>query len=244
MFVLGKQYKLSKAAVFSTVVLERVFDVVAILFCFAVSLFFVEGLSDNYRANAMYLSGVIVVGVFVLGAYVIWTEPFVRMTEWLMERVPIVPTGLRSRLIQVLRVGAEGLTTMRDAKLVLGITVVSLLHWSLNGVMICVSLWAFGLWAFGIHGIIESPILASFVVLGVTALGVTIPATPGFFGLIQACFYVSLTPFGVSQADAFATSVYYHMVWYIPVTAVGLYYLYRFGLRLGQIEQESIQDET
>ncbi|NJR71496.1 MAG: resolvase [Synechococcales cyanobacterium CRU_2_2] len=51
---------------------------------------------------------------------------------------------------------------------------------------------------------------------------VTLPTVPGFFGVIQAAMVLALQPFGVSSSDAFAISVFYHMVQYIPVTVAGL----------------------
>ncbi len=78
--------------------------------------------------------------------------------------------------------------------------------------------------------------------MGVTALGVAIPSTPGFFGVVQFCFWVSLRIFGVEKADAFAASVYYHLSQYIPVTLVGLYSLARLGLRFGDITREAVHE--
>ena len=92
------------------------------------------------------------------------------------------------------------------------------------------------LWSFGLH----LPLHASLIVMGVTVLGVAIPSTPGFFGVVQFCFWVSLRIFGVEKADAFAASVYYHLSQYIPVTLVGLYYLSRLGLRFGDIAREAV----
>ncbi|HID23415.1 MAG TPA: flippase-like domain-containing protein, partial [Planctomycetaceae bacterium] len=48
-YVLGRQFHLSKTAVLSTVVLERVFDIAAILLVFAIGLFGVEGMPAAYK---------------------------------------------------------------------------------------------------------------------------------------------------------------------------------------------------
>ena len=84
-------------------------------------------------------------------------------------------------------------------------------------------------------------VLASFFVMCIIAIGVTVPSTPGFFGVVQYCFWLGVQPFGVDQADAFAASVYYHLSQYIPVTLVGLYYLHRSGLKLTQVEHAAEQ---
>ena len=75
--------------------------------------------------------------------------------------------------------------------------------------------------------------------MGVTAFGVTVPSTPGFFGVIQYCFRISLQPFGLNMAAVLGASVYYHLTQYILVTATGLFFLSRMGLRLGDLRREA-----
>ena len=69
--------------------------------------------------------------------------------------------------------------------------------------------------------------------------GCFIPASPGFFGIIQACFRESLALFGIDETLAVAASMYYHLTNYISVTAVGFYYLSRLGLTLSEVEKEA-----
>ena len=123
---------------------------------------------------------------------------------------------------------------MRSARLVFWIAVTSLLQWLINGLSIYVALWSFG--------VRLSP-QTSLVVMGVVAVAVTIPSSPGFFGVIQGAFVLSLEPLGVAKADAFAASIYYHISQYIPVTLIGLYYLNRSGLRLGELNRSASRIE-
>lgn len=227
-YVMGRRHALSKATVFSTVFLERVFDVVAILAFFGVGVALVEGLTPGYRTLSLITAGVCAAGLLVLSVYMIWTAWFVRVTDAVLGWVPFLPERVREGVCSLLETGAEGLHALRSPRLAAGIVFTSLLQWFLNGVSIYIAVWSFG--------VTVSP-LAALVVQGVIAFGVTIPSTPGFFGVIQACFTESLAPFGVSQADAFAASIYYHIVQYIPVTIVGLVFLHLAGLRLGEVEE-------
>ena len=231
-FVLGRQYKLSKTAVFSSVVLERIFDVVAILMFLGIGVAFAPGLPDEQKTASLYLAGITGVAVFILAVYLFWTDHFVRMAEWMLS-FWFVPGKLRTLAVTMLESGAEGLHSMRSGKLVAGIFLTSVLQWFINGIAIYASMWSFG--------IRISP-LAAFVVMGVVAIGVTIPSTPGFFGLVQICFMVSLAVFGVKESDAVAASIYYHLCQYIPVTLVGFYYLNRTGMRLGEFDKQAAQE--
>ena len=231
-FVLGHESKLPKTAVFSSVVLERVFDAASILGFFGVSLLLVE-LPQTYKTTSLYTAGLIVVGFLVFAVYVFWTDQFVRAAEWALNRLRFLPANLRGTLTEMLESGAGGLASLRNAKLTFWILITSALQWFLMGVMVHVALWSFGL---------RLPLHASLIVMGVTAFGVAIPSTPGFFGVVQFCFWISLRIFGVEKADAFAASVYYHLSQYIPITLVGLYYLNRLGLRFGDIAREAVHE--
>jgi uncharacterized protein (TIRG00374 family) len=231
-FVLGREFNLSKTAVFSSVVLERVFDTASILGFFGVSLLLVE-LPETFQTATLYTAGLTSVAFLVLAVYVFWTEKFVQTAEWALNRLRFLPTTLRGTLTGMLESGAEGLASLRNVKLAFQIVITSALQWFLMAGMVYIALVSFGL---------HLPLHASFIVMGVTALGVVVPSTPGFFGVIQFCFWVSLRIFGVDKADAFTASVYYHLSQYIPITLVGLYYLGRLGLRFGDITRETVHE--
>jgi uncharacterized protein (TIRG00374 family) len=231
-FVLGRKFNLSKTAVFSSVVLERVFDTASILGFFGASLLLVE-LPETFQTTTLYTAGLTAVAFLVLAVYVFWTEQFVQTAEWALNRLRFLPTTLRGTLTEMLESGAEGLASLRNGKLAFQIVITSALQWFLMAGMVHISLVSFGL---------HLPLHASFIVMGVTALGVVVPSTPGFFGVIQFCFWVSLRIFGVDKTDAITASVYYHLSQYIPVTLVGLYYLGRLGLRFGDITRETIHE--
>ena len=231
-YVLGREFNLPKTAVFSSVVLERVFDTASILGFFGVSLLLVE-LPQMYKTVSLYMALLTAVAFLVFAVYVFSTERFVRAAEWSLNRLRFLPATLRGTLTEMLESGAGGLASLQNARLTFWILITSALQWSLMGVMVYVALWCFGL---------HLPLHASFIVVGVTALGVVVPSTPGFFGVIQFCFWVSLRIFGVEKADAFAASVYYHFSYYIPVTLVGLYYPGHLGLRFGDITRGTVDE--
>ena len=102
----------------------------------------------------------------------------------------------------------------------------SIVKWLIQGAMIYMSLHSFRLYV--------TPAVA-LIVMSVTALGVAVPSVPGFFGVVQLCFWKTLEPLGMNQADVFAASVYYLLAQYVPVTLIGLYFLNNLHLRLGDI---------
>lgn len=234
MYVFARDERLSRSAVLSSLILERIFDVLAILLFLGFSLLFLKNPPEEFER---YLPGAVAVVAAVLAvvmAYIVWTRPFVRFAERCLSRVPLLPGGLRLRLVGMLEEGAAGLSSLRIPRLAAGIIATSVLQWLCVGGMVYLSLRSFD---------IAVSLLASFVVVAGTAVAVTIPSSPGFFGVVQIAFRMSLAPFGVGQAAAVAASIYFQIVQYIPVTLIGLYYFNRAGLKLGRIDESAAVEE-
>lgn len=225
--VFARRHQISKTAVLSSAVLERVFDVVAILGFLGLGLAFVPGMSDDFRQKAFLVAGLAATAVLGALGYLFWTQPFVRLVEAILARVPFVPASFRAKICGMLEAGADGLRALHNPALLVGIILSSLAQWAINGLQMHISLWSFG---------IEVSPLVSCILLGVTAFGVTIPSSPGYFGVIQACFMMVLALFTKDEAGVFGASIYFHLSQYIPVTLVGLYYFNREGLRVADVE--------
>ena len=229
-FVVRKKYGVPATTVLSTVVLERIFDVLAILALFGVGLFFTDDLPDNYRNAALLLGAGAIVGVIAVIVYLIWTEVFLKFMTWSMSWFPFLPEKLTKGVIEMLRNGAHGLASLRSGKAVFLIAISSLAQWFINGLIAYVALKAFHIDVSPVEGLI---------VTGVTAIGVMIPSTPGYFGVIQVCFKVSMEALQVPVAAStvLGSSLYYHMSMWIPVTLLGLYYVQQMGFSLKDLQK-------
>lgn len=225
--IFARQSGVKGTAALSTVVLERIFDIVAILLMLGIGLAFVPGLDPEVRNTALVFAAAAAVFVAAALIYVFWTRPFVALVEVILARLPLVPTRVRHKAAGMLEAGAEGLASLKHPQLLAGILASSLGQWLINGVMIYLALGSFGIWV--------SP-LVSCIVLGVTALAVAVPSSPGYFGVIQACFMSVMGLFTDDKANVFAASVYYHLAQYVPVTLIGLYYFNATGLRFTEVE--------
>ncbi len=77
------------------------------------------------------------------------------------------------------------------------------------------------------------------MLLALNIAAITLPSAPGFFGTIQLCFVLALKPYGIDASDAFAASVFYHVLEYVAVTSTGLYYLKGIGHDLSQLRKDA-----
>ena len=229
-FFVRQKHGVAASTVLSTVVLERIFDVLAILTLFGIGLAFTDDLPDHYRNGAMLLGAAAGSVVIAVAIYLIWTEHFIDFVGWGLSMCPFLPAKLSSALVGMLRQGGEGLLALKSGKVVALVVVTSLLQWLLNGLIAYVALRAF-------H--IDVTPATGLIVTGVTAFGVTIPSTPGYFGVIQMCFDVSMNAQQLKPDPSlvFGSSVYYHISMYIPVTILGLFFLQQSGLCLQDMQK-------
>lgn len=225
-FVLGEQFQLKKTPVLSTVVLERVFDILAILLLLGVSLFFVEGMPDQLQRFCQVFGAASLVGVLVLLAYMTFTKLFVAMVSKVFSWLPFLPSKLTTGVVGMLEAAAIGLESVRSPRLLTGIAFSSIAQWLLNGLMIYCSAMAFG---------IDMSFFDALMVMGVIVFAILLPSPPGYFGVIQACFTLVLVP-RFAQEDVVACSVFYQMSQWLPVTTTGFVYMSRLGLSLTSLK--------
>ncbi len=146
-FVLSKQFDIDKTPVLSTVVLERVFDIVAILLILGVSLPFISGMPADLQYACKVFGVVSLAGVAVLVIYMAFTNWFVATARRILNGLRFIPAKLVDGVVGMLETGAIGLESVRSPKLLLAISLSSIGQWMLNALMIFVSCWAFGVGA-------------------------------------------------------------------------------------------------
>ncbi|TWT63813.1 hypothetical protein Pan54_45720 [Rubinisphaera italica] len=234
-FLLSRQEKIAAGAVLSSVAIERVLDIIAVLLLVGVGMLAVKDVPTAISTGFFYVGLIALAMVVVLALAVIFIQPAVSLACWLIHRLPVKSTW-KGHLEELIRAAAAGASVLRDGKLLVLLMTNSALQWSFNCAMIAVSLWSFG---------IHVPFSATLILLGVLVFAVTIPSSPGFFGAIQVAFVETLKIFGVPASTAFAASIYYHLIQYVLVTAVGFWFLGQSGFSLSRLQDgaEHIEEQ-
>lgn len=68
-------------------------------------------------------------------------------------------------------------------------------------------------------------------------LGLTIPSSPGYVGVYQFLLVYLLAIFGVPKYEGFTISVIYHAMWFIPYNILGFLYLLKEHLKIREIRK-------
>lgn len=120
----------------------------------------------------------------------------------------------------------SGLQVLRDVRQSAIVFIWALASWLVNAASFWVSFKAVG---------IDAPFSAALFLQSVLAFAVAAPSAPGFFGVFEAASKVALGVYGVDDTVAVSYALGYHILGWIPITAIGFWYLAKLGLHFREL---------
>ncbi len=239
-YYLGEKEKFSASTALASIVVERVYDGLTLLFLGvigALSLVLMGVAWNPGKAGTTpWLVMAVVAAVAFLGAIALLsllaTSP--RLRELVKEIVRVCPARLRPKAEELVARFIQGLEVLRSPRRHLGLFLLSLPVWfSETMVYYLIAL------SFHLPDLFTSSGVFISVMLLVTAtsnLATSIPSTIGGIGPFEYVTQRTLVVLGVgiSIATAYATFLHIIALW-LPVTLVGLFFLWRENLSLAQM---------
>jgi uncharacterized membrane protein YbhN (UPF0104 family) len=149
----------------------------------------------------------------------------------------IFPHHLRDKLVNLLHSFISGLQIFDHKTKLIWIGVLSLIIWLLNAASVYVLCYSFDI-GLSFAG-------ACFVTVCL-ALAVALPQAPGFIGVFHIATQKSLDVFGIGLSSAQSFAILLWAVSVIPITIVGLLFLWREGVSFGEIshyDEEKVSEE-
>jgi uncharacterized protein (TIRG00374 family) len=225
-YLLGRAEGFQFSSTLATIIIERVLDLVCILLLFAWFLL----TTDVDVARELKVAGVVgaVIAVAALAALMIGAGHPERLGRGAGRLAGILPGRAADAVAWFVRTLVEGLAVMRrPAPLVVAFAMSMLLWLSIAGAIWMTSL-AFSL----TMGPVDS-----FLVVGYLAVGVSIP-TPGGMGGFDWFFLKAATGvFGIDPAQAGAAAIVLHAISFVPITLLGLLFMWQDGLTLRSMQR-------
>lgn len=225
-YALSRDTTVPFSAAFASLVVDRVFDAVIVLLLMVLAMFdplFPAGVSATAYAGTGVL---LVLGVAAgLYAIVFFPDRLMRLYELFARRVA---PRFEERGRVLLKSFADGLSVLRHPGRFLVVFGWALLLWLTQAFSFWIMFFAVG---------IDAPFSAALFVQGLIVIGVAAPSTPGFFGPFEFAALAGLRMYGVDENLAAAWALSFHVLSLIPITVIGLYYLSRSGLHLGELRQ-------
>jgi uncharacterized protein (TIRG00374 family) len=205
--------------VFSSIMVERIYDLFFALIFLVLMLPEVAGL-EGLTQNAAFI-GVILSLAFAL------LLVFVHRPEWMRSIISHLP-GPRARLLALWEQAQAGLVALRDFKIFARSVSWILVSWILAGVE----------YSLVVRAVIpEASWRWAFFMLPVTLLGGAIPSTPGYLGVYEAAGVLALSTFGVAESQALAATLLLHSIVYILGSGFGLIALVSEGETISSLSR-------
>ncbi len=235
-WALARRENCSRTMVLATVVVERVVDMLTLLGILGITLLvhrFEPGAgAEERRAVELTRAGAtsLIVLSVAFTAILVFLERRPQLARGLLHRLSTrLPERHRGKAGVALDHFVEGLSLFRDLPRLLWVFLLSFVMFGCFAVALQASMVALG---------IHLPWYAGLTLLVITAFAIMAPAAPGYIGTMNVACVGGLALFHVrDHALSTSFSWFYWAGQWLPVTAVGLFYLRREGLSLRSLGQ-------
>jgi uncharacterized protein (TIRG00374 family) len=227
--LLGELTGVSKARALSTIVVERVTDVLVILLFLASVVLFVP--VPEWAAQSAMLVGVGFVGLAVV--LVVLARQRERGLALLHRLAGLAPFLNRESVWKVVHSLLDGLDILRYWRPAGQLLIGSILIWFLGLIQFHSVILAFDL---------QVPVAATVFIMCITALGMTVPSSPGYIGVWEYIIILGLSLFGVDKSHALSYALVLHFSVYMTTTAMGVFSLWRESVAMAILRKEVLTE--
>lgn len=231
-YVLSDSQKLAPARVLSTVAVERLLDVFALLFLLVVLLPFVD-LPRVAAISSLVITGLFIIPTIVLVIAVRDRPRVERWAEWFIRFVPDRFDDTARKIVHSLLDGLSALSNVRVLLYVIGCTLAS---WMTSSCVVYLVMRAFSL---------DVPFAAAPFVLIATTFGFFVPSSPGAIGVYHAISIRTLTTvFDVPHDAAVSYTLVVHALYLLAPTIAGACFFWFNHLSVRRLQSVEAQGEA
>jgi uncharacterized protein (TIRG00374 family) len=215
--------EMSVTLALSTIVVEKILDILILLLFLALLLPFVA--LPTWVQRSSLILGLAFLALFaVIMTFAYQRERMLRFIGSVLQLVPYFhkrgshaaishrPSAITSQLVTAL----SGFAVLRQTQLHITLWGWSLAIWGVSALFVYSVMLAF-------H--IAAPFTAAVLLLCVTNLGMTVPSSPGYIGVYHYLVVTVLLLFGVGRELALSYAFVLHLLAFLPVSLLGVFYV-------------------
>jgi uncharacterized protein (TIRG00374 family) len=222
--------RVSLTGAVASLAVDRVFDALVLMLLLVSAMLapeFPKGIAVGGQPvqRGAFVFGLAAIGLLVF-LYVIVAIPE-RLVGLYAAVVGRFAPGLVKRGSEIIHSFSEGLGVLRSPRRFAAVFLWAVAHWLVNALAFWIGFKAVGL---------DVPFSAANFLQGIIAIGVAIPSSPGFFGVFELAATVGLAVYGVPNRQAVSWAIGFHVLSFIPITVIGLYYFGRLGLHFSDFK--------
>jgi len=231
-YALTRETTVPFATSLASLAVDRLFDMVVLLGLGLAALLDPAFPSDARVAGQtlghLAQGSIVLVVVLVAGLYMlaIFPSQLVRAFEIFARRVsPAVEERGKNALVRF----SAGLSVLKSPKRFLAVLWWTIAHWLVNALAFWLGFRAVG---------IDLGFAAALFLQMLVAIGVALPSAPGFFGVFEKLATVGLAIYGIPATAATSWAIGFHILSFIPITVIGIYYFSRLGLSFRELRTQ------
>ncbi len=248
-YMTGTKKGLSKSSTFATVVIERVFDGLVMIFYFIVGYAAFQvittqvvippinirgltlGIKDAVLLFAV-IGSVIFLGIFIFMFFLIYKKE--KTAKFVHKIMIIFPKGIKDKTERFLDTFINGLGVLKDMKGMLTVFGLSFLAWTVE---------AFTYWLMGKAMNIEINFLLICLIMAVANFAIMMPSTSGGIGPFEFFGVGIMLLFAYPKADSVAYIFIVHAMILIPIIILGFIFMLSEGLNFTKLMKEKEKEE-
>lgn len=221
-YVLSRKRDLSFTYAFSTVLLDRFFDLTGLLLL--TFLFFPGTNLPHHVSQAIRL----LVGLLIVCVGLIIVLSQERVANHISSKLVRLETSFLKKFAHRVLEVQENLKRIGSPAMILFLIALSFCTWFSMAVALYFVTRTLG---------VNVPFACIPFVCAMLNMGLTIPSSPGYVGVYQYLLVYLLSIFGVPKAEGFTVSLLYHASWYIPYTLLGFIFLVTEHIKVKDIQR-------
>ncbi len=227
-YILGKKENISKSSAFASIFVDKVFDALAVLTFLGIAAWALSSRFPDWEKRVLQSASVVLLGGVVALWLILWNRDWANKV---IDRItPFIPGRFRTKMTKMIHNFLDGLNTLKNHQLVVTAFILSLVSWSIEALMYHILATSMGVYP---------PLYASAIILAVVNLAMMIPASPAGVGTFEYFAIKTALPFFPSKSVAASYSIVVHLGWFIPISLMGIYYLWKENLSLWEMETQA-----
>ncbi len=228
-YLIGEKEKISKAGALSTIVVERIVDGLFVALLLLALIGLMPQIPQEARATGLIAAGGGVVALLLLAVLSSRTETLRLVLARPLARIRFIP---QEKLWGVIESTVNGFAILRAPRPLLFMLGWTALIWAFTTLFYWTLMLALGM---------SLPLTAPALVIAVTGLAVVVPSSPGYVGVFHLVAQQTLVQgFGTDSSLSLSFAFLAHGLTYLSVTLLGICYLWREGLSLGDLRARRV----
>lgn len=222
-WITGNRNGVSRTSVLASIFVERIFDGLTIALILSVTLFFYP-FPGNVKTLA-YMASALFGLLFMFVLLGTFSDKPLRLIVFMRQKLP----KFASFFFDVAEKFLKGASSLDSPRQILVVTLLSITVWVFE-------LSVYILISNAFH--IDIPLAGYLFMLCAANLGMLAAPTPGGLGVFQAAIVYALKSFSILYEKRMAVAVVLHMSQIIPITVIGLIWLYKNHISISSVQND------